>query len=131
MSWYNLPPIRFGAHNGIKNAKNGVCPNCGAQVNSVRLLCEYCGTQFTEDMIPIVVERPEVKIISAKVKVDMEAIEMFKDDPSFKEHIMRDIACKMARELIEYMDFMEEYEPVHMQKIISARMRVVKKGFHF
>lgn len=131
MSWYNLPPIRFDAHNGIKNAKNGVCPNCGAQVNSVRLLCEYCGTQFTEDMIPIVVERPEIRILQTKTKVDLRMLDLHKDDPTFEESIKRELAYRMAIELLGEMEFMEDDDPIHMQKIISARMRVVKKGFHF
>lgn len=131
MSWYNLPPIKFEAHNGIKNAKNGVCPNCGAQVNSVKLLCEYCGTRFSEDMIPIIVERPEVKILQTNQKVDMEAILQFGKDPSFMEYIKMDVAKRMAMELLPYIDFVTEDDPLMLQKIIRARLRVVDKEFHF
>lgn len=131
MSWYNLPPIRFEAHNGIANAKNGVCPNCGAQVNSVSLLCEYCGTHFTEDMIPIVVERPEVKILQSMYRVDLRTIEAFKEDPSFESHIQNEIAYNMAKELLKQMQFDEEIDYSTYQKIIRARLRVVDKEFHF
>lgn len=131
MSWYNLPPIKFEAHNGIANAKNGVCPNCGAQVNSVSLLCEYCGTHFTEDMIPIVVERPEVKILQAQYAVDMRMIEICKDDFTFELHIQNEIAHNMAKELLKQMQFDEEIDYLTNQKIIRARLRVVDKDFHF
>lgn len=131
MSWYNLPPIRFEAHNGISNAKNGCCPNCGAQVNSVTLRCEYCGTQFSEDMVPIVVERPEIRILQTNTKVDLRMLDAYKDDPTVEEHIKRELAYRMAVELLDDMEFMEEVDPVYFQKTISARMRVVKKGFRF
>ena len=131
MGWYNLPPVRFDAHNGICNAKNGCCPNCGAQVNSAKLLCEYCGTHFSESMVPIVMERPEVKILQTNQRIDMEAIVCYGDDPSFAEYIKMEIAKKMAIELLPYMDFIEEDDMIHRQKVIRARMRVVDKEFHF
>lgn len=131
MSWYNLPPVRFEAHNGIKNAKNGVCPNCGAQVNSISLLCEYCGTHFTEDLIPIVVERPEIKILHSEQRIDRFTVEYYKGDPSLEYHVKQGLAYKIAMELLPFMQFEEEIDHMTNEKIVKARVRVVGKEFRF
>lgn len=130
MGFYNLPPIRFGSANGIDNAKNGVCPNCGAQVNAATMRCEYCGTQFSESLIPIVVERPELKILHAKCRIDARLFDLYSRE-RLDDHILHDLAHKMALELVKEMDFCEEMDYLSGEKVIEARCRVVKKGFRY
>lgn len=111
------------------------CPNCGGTVDRKELICHYCGTQFVRnDDTPTL----RVEHYSSPVRIFEKAISVH------KEHLIHEpetvvrfakqaLAEKLAESLLEgnMVEFNSEMDWEHCQQVISARLRVVERGYRF
>ena len=112
------------------------CPNCGAAINVARRICEYCGTTFKLDdllsgqiePVKIVVQRPGVKVLGAKLMVDEYAVHQ----NMVPEGLVRSqLASKLADELMKHMEIQSEIDVERMRRVFSVRLRVLDPAFKF
>lgn len=112
------------------------CPNCGAAINVARRICEYCGTTFKlNDLLAnqleplkIVVQRPGVKVLGAKLMVDEYAVHQ----GMVPEGLVRSqLASKLADELMEHLDIKSNLDLERMQRTFAVRLRVLDPEYRF
>lgn len=112
------------------------CPNCGAAVNTARMICEYCGTTFKDEQFgpaykpeyKIVVAQPGVKVLGAKLMVDEFAVRQ----EMVPEGLVRSqLASKLADELMKHLDIQTNFDVEGMRRVFSVRLRVLDPDFKF
>lgn len=112
------------------------CPNCGGRVNEARLVCEYCGTNFTSAEPDVGVFRIEhftspTRVLGMESRIANEYVAL---DPDMSiKHAKREIAERLADKLLqgELIEFRSEMDMLHCQQIISARLRVLDPHYRF
>lgn len=114
-----------------------ICKNCGGSINSKTLQCEYCGTQYweelREDSIRHIVFKSspaDIKVLAARVSVSED---MMHNVPPEKiaEFTMKDITRRLAEALAPYIKLETERDPERMTQIIRGTVRVVEPDFRF
>ena len=106
-----------------------ICPQCGGQVNRVKMICEYCGTQFREEdnAIRIVTYHPGVHTLGANVMIDREALEMQPQEAA--EFAIKSMARSFAEGIAQYMDVKTSDDPINHTVKFYARLRVLDSGY--
>lgn len=106
------------------------CPNCGASINLASLRCEYCGTEFSPELVPIIVEHPKVRVYAAKFGVANEQFHSFEDCDGFIENIRKHIAYDLALKLLEddLIDFDQDIDYQSNMTMLYGKIRVINKG---
>ena len=113
-----------------------ICTRCGGSVNRATHTCEYCGTRYKEDnhiphMTQIVVDRPGVQVLGVTRTIDWEAKRYMRDPHMMSELVMRDICNELSKCIAPFLEVRTEEDPMHMQTMVSARLRVVDKNHMF
>lgn len=112
------------------------CPNCGAAINTARMVCEYCGTTFKDERngpaykpeYKIVVQRPGVKVLGANLMVN----ELDVRQGMVPEGIIRaELASKLTDELMKHLDIQSNLDLERMQRTFAVRLRVLDPDFKF
>lgn len=112
------------------------CPNCGAPINTARMICEYCGTTFKLDdllsgqiePLKIVVQRPGVKVLGASLMVSEFAI---RNDMVPEDLVRKELASKLADELMKHLDIKSNLDLASMKRVFAVRLRVLDPDFKF
>lgn len=104
------------------------CESCGGLVDRETLTCQSCGMQYQKDyeenLIPFVIEERKADILHGKVTIPDWFL---KNDPEAGvEHAIHQLAERMARDLIPYMELERESNPYMCETEIYARLRVVR-----
>ena len=104
------------------------CETCGGLVDRNTLTCRSCGMQykfdFEEHLMPLVIEERKMDILHGKVILPDFILQH--DPEQAVEHAIKQIAENMARDLIPYMEWERESDPIHMETSIYARIRVAR-----
>lgn len=112
------------------------CPNCGAAINTARMICEYCGTTFKDGWtgpaykpeFKIVVHKPGVKVLGANLMVN----EFDVRQGMVPEGIIKsELASKLADELMKHLDIQSNFDPERMQRTFAVRLRVLDPEYRF
>ena len=108
-----------------------ICPQCGGQVNRLKMVCEYCGTQFREEHneIRVVSYNPRVHTLSANAIIPRECA--IASPKEMSEFAIRRLAEKFAEGITQYMDVQMINEPITNEVLFRARLRVLDSGYMF
>lgn len=123
--------------------KRMVCKACGGVLKDIsfgygvgnRWLCEYCGSEYitrgpTEQ--PYIAEVLPARCEALKAGVTMaDELLNYLDPTEAKELIKRRLADKLANELINKMDLIEENDPATMSRRYTASIRIYQSGYKF
>ena len=115
------------------------CKYCGGFINPMTYRCEYCGTQY---MVPRVEGYGEpIRVITANAPVEVIGVQRRIDrDTCFhlermginiENHIRRDFADEIAKNIAPRLDIHEDIEIVRCEKIYTAKLRIVKPDYKF
>ena len=112
------------------------CPNCGGRVDTVRMVCEFCGTKFKdadsdESIIRLETFTSPTRVLGVKTFVSNEFVAV--DPENVLNHVKRDVAERLADKLLqcELIEFRSEMDFKHCQQVISARLRVLDPKYRF
>ena len=112
------------------------CPNCGGKVNRAKMVCEYCGTQFSNAEINMGIFRVEhytspTRIFETRVEIPHEATIALGEKSV--EYAQKEVAKKMVDKLLqgEMVEFTLAEDFKNCQQILSARLRVLDPRFRF
>lgn len=108
-----------------------ICPQCGGTVDRVRLICEYCGTQFKEDnnVIRVVAYRPGVHVLSSSVVIPKEYI--VREPEEMAKYAIEEMAKKFASGIAQFMDVGTTEEPFEQNVVFRSRLRVLDGAERF
>lgn len=104
------------------------CSNCGGRINPTSMRCEYCGTQYKMDDYERVIK---VETFSNPIKTYKSGIsipdEIAKhDNYGISKFAVEQLCRNLADAIAENMDIHEEYDPIHMEHRVTARVRIVE-----
>lgn len=112
------------------------CPNCGGKVNRAKMVCEYCGTQFSNAEINMGIFRVEhytspTRVFSAEVIIPNELHALAPEDVI--PYAKKEIAEKLVDRLLQgdMIEFRSEMDLRACEQIISARLRVLDPRYRF
>ena len=95
------------------------------------MICEYCGTQFREELnaIKVVTYNPHIHTLGAKVVIDQCHIEA--SPTEMAEFAIREMAQQFARGIAQYMDVKTRFSPELLATEFYAKLRVVNSNYRF
>lgn len=104
------------------------CSNCRGNINHKSMRCEYCGTQYKldecENVIKVETFSNPIKIYGSEINIPYEYA---KQDPNgMSKYAINQLSRNLADAIAENMEINLEYDPIHMQQHITARVRIVK-----
>ena len=107
--------------------KARICKCCGAPLHGYK--CEYCGVEYEKprDYIPQIVvyrEDRDVKTLACKSSIPLHAIRDLGEE-DVEEYIKEDMAYKMSKELLNYLDVETWIDPIERQQIFGGRIKVI------
>lgn len=108
-----------------------ICPRCGGQVNRVKMICEYCGTQFREEYneIRVVTYNPLAHTLGANVTIPKELA--VRSPREMSEYAIRKLSEEFASGIAQYMEVQTMAEPITDEVMFRARLRVLDSGYRF
>lgn len=108
-----------------------ICPQCGGYINRAKMICEYCGTQFREEIneIKIVAYHPGVHTLGAEVVIPTEYIRH--DPEEMRKFVIHEMARKYAEELTPFIDVEMYDRTIRDETIFRSRLRVVGTNYRF
>ena len=108
-----------------------ICPQCGGTINRVKMVCEYCGTQFREEHneIRVVAYNPRVHTLGANVTIPKEYA--IRSPKEMSEYAIRRLAQEFADGIAQFMEIKATNEPITNSVEFRARLRVLDSGFRF
>ena len=106
-----------------------ICECCGGKINRATMTCEYCGTQYKEDLVNDTVIRIEtfrnpVDTLKASVIVPDEQIRLMGADNA-SEWVVRQLAHKFSEHMLKYMVLENRFEPYERQHWVTATVKMV------
>ena len=106
-----------------------ICECCGGKINRATMMCEYCGTQYKEDLVNDAVIRIEtfhnpVDTLKASVIVPDEQIRLLGADDA-SEWVVRQLAHKFSEHISKYMVLENRFEPYERQHHVTATVKMV------
>ena len=114
------------------------CPNCGGTVDRKELICHYCGTQFVRNDDTPTIPTLRVEHYSSPVRIFERSVSVPKEhliyEPENVEKFAKShLAEKLAEALLEgnMVEFTSEMNWTDCEQVISARLRVVERGYRF
>ena len=109
------------------------CPNCGAPVNSVRMLCEYCGANFEGGTVRMIVGTQKCDTLNANICLDEEVFAMASEKglPKLTEYALRELAQSMVEGIIPYMKYEQQYDPMTREVRYRSWLRVMRPDARF
>lgn len=114
-----------------------ICKNCGGSINPKTLQCEYCGTQYQEEITDnpirhLVIQScpADIKALGTKVSV---SDDMMRNVPPERiaEFTMKEITRNLAEALAPFVKVETEHDPMMMVQVIRGSIRVVEPDFRF
>ena len=85
----------------MSDLKPLVCPNRGGKINSARMKCEYCGTEFR------------------------------RDDSAIRGFVMDEMIHRLAQALVPMMDITVQDNPHFNSVDVRGRIRVIKPDYRY
>lgn len=114
-----------------------ICKNCGGSINPKTLQCEYCGTQYREELredsiLHIVFQSSPADIKALETRVSVSG-DMMRNVPPERiaEFTMKEITHNLSKALAPFVEVVTEYDPRMMVQIVRGRIRVVEPDFRF
>ena len=112
------------------------CPNCGAAVNTSRLICEYCGTTFKEENqgsiklpeLRLVVARPGIQTLGISHSLSLYDVKAF---PEAVNYVKEQMVLKLAEKLMDLVEIEERDDFDQLRKVYKARLRVLDPSYRF
>lgn len=102
-----------------------VCDCCGGTINPRTMKCEFCGTAYKREVAGIVeLRRSGEQTLTSSFSIDRHALR--EDGAHVMEYCLRNMAGKMAEQLMPFCDFASRYDPESDRIFISGRLRVVE-----
>lgn len=106
-----------------------ICECCGGKINRATMICEYCGTQYKEDLVNDTVIRIEtfhnpVETLRASVIVPDEQMRLMGVDKA-SEWVVRQLANKFSEHISKYMILEDRFEPYERQYRVTATVKMV------
>lgn len=106
-----------------------ICECCGGKINRATMTCEYCGTQYKEDLVNDAVIRIEtfhnpVETLRASVIVPDEQMRLMGADNA-SEWVVRQLAHKFSEHIAKYMVLENRFEPYERQHFVTATVKMV------
>ena len=106
-----------------------ICECCGGKINRATMTCEYCGTQYKEDLVNDAVIRIEtfhnpVDTLRASVIVPDEQMRLMGADNA-SEWVVRQLAHKFSEHISKYMVLENRFEPYERQHFVTATVKMV------
>ena len=117
------------------------CPNCGGNIDPVRLICEYCGTRFYRDekkpverKLSIIHSYVKPVVLGAQMEIWISRVNKEYKEEMEKEDKER-LTWKFAEALMPYVEF-DKFTVAgttlwHEKELITGRLRVLPPGFKF
>lgn len=108
-----------------------ICPQCGGTINRVKMICEYCGTQFREERneIRVVAYNPRIHTLGTNLVLPSEVIDSSPKEMS--EYAIRRLAQEFADGIAQFMEVQTMHEPIRNEVLFRARLRVLDSGYRF
>lgn len=106
-----------------------ICECCGGKINRATMTCEYCGTQYKEDLVNDAVIRIEtfhnpVETLRASVIVPDEQMRLMGANDA-SEWVVRQLAHKFSEHIAKYMVLENRFEPCERQHFVTATVKMV------
>ena len=109
------------------------CPNCGGNVDRVRMTCPYCGTQFKKDepdVLRIATYTPGTEVLKSYIVLDeMVFNQLGRENAS--EMIVREMSRKIADALIPFMEVEVQHDLRRLEAHVCSRVRVLRPDYRF
>lgn len=113
------------------------CPNCGATVNTERMICEYCGTKFKAERDPfdlgtvkLIAVTPGIKTLGCRMM--MSKYEMDNIPKEWAEHLIRrQLADKITEAIMKEIEIQQDFDIDIMKYRFTTTLRVVDPSFRF
>lgn len=112
------------------------CKNCGAVLHwkRNRCTCEYCGTEYLEEVDPITFE---CHVISTPAKwetlmnrrrIPLDALEMGNEN-EIMHYVQKEIALDLAEELVkrDLIEMRVEKDFATLEYVFDSRIRILRK----
>lgn len=109
------------------------CPNCGGRINTSRMKCEYCGTQFKRDEGPVLrieAVRPGVRTLETNAMIPERYIMDLGDD-AIRSIVRDQMSHQLAEALVPMLDLKVGHDLERMEGIVRGRIRVLEPGYRF
>lgn len=112
-------------------AKAMICERCGGTINPKTHRCEYCGTYYEKEDIPIVlnIDNTRAEVLRASFSVDNEALSRDKD--FVMHYVGREITMKLAEALNKYVEFYVQEDMDMDRHTVTGRVRVLPPNYRF
>lgn len=105
-----------------------ICDCCGGTINRATMRCEYCETEYDRKDIPVagIVEyrRPGEQHLRSTFSIDRRVLK--EEGAPLMEYCLRNMADKMAEQLMPFCEFDSMYEPEYDRIMLSARLKVIE-----
>ena len=102
------------------------CSCCGANINKITMICEYCGTQYKEEsgnVIKIETFTNPVRTLASKMVIDNFALTM--NPVEYSEYAIKKLAVKFAECLVPFMNIQSSIDPCTDHVILDAKIKVI------
>ncbi len=113
------------------------CPNCGATVNTERMICEYCGTKFKAERDPfdlgtvkLITVRPGVKTLRCGMMMSMCQMDHIPEEEAYYL-IRKQLAEKMTEAIMKEIEIQHDLDIVGLNHKFYTTLRVVDPTFRF
>ena len=117
------------------------CDYCNGFIDPKTYKCPYCGTQYIKPREEPFGRPLEMKLIAVNAPVDVIGVQRVINMYDFKmlldcgvpveQKIRRDMANQIADTIAEKLEIYEDTDIEGMNKIYSAKLRLVKPDFRF
>ena len=111
-----------------------ICPNCAGRVDRDTLTCDMCGLQFQMDSMEqlhiVELRRGNFRTLAGKVITDPYLLQDPEVREQVTEHVIRDMAHKMAMQMLPLIEFQTEYNPDFKAFVTYGRVRVMEPDNH-
>lgn len=110
-----------------------ICKNCGAAINPSTMKCEYCGTQYKRDheqIIKVETYQNPCKVYKTQMMIPEEEIKHLGEEEIAKIAI-NTLSRNLAEAIKPNMEIHQEYDPMNMHQVITARVRIVEPKYVF
>jgi len=117
----------------VNELKPLTCPNCGGRINTSRMKCEYCGTQFKREEGPVMrieAVRPGVRTLEVNARIPEYYIQHLGDD-EIVNMVGNRMAHDLAKALVPMLDLKVGHDLERMEAVVNGRIRVLESGYRF
>ena len=112
-----------------------ICECCGGRIDRNTMTCNFCGVQykFDDNFAPIIVKKidPRFETVTADCFVGNEVFMANNCMEAIADAIRRNLTEKIMNELEQYVDIIQEDDPLHCGKKYYARIRICKPDYRF